>query len=927
MIIRQKQNILYKDRMSHDRKSSVTTGQPSTNKYNNLINKTPLERASTEISFKGVSFNPFNLTKLKKLIYKTSRAFEFTDAMKVIDKHFGKVGQEHFEHIKASPTLVNNIRMGKNAQGKEVIYFLQKRPTLLVWEGLKYPFTKLPFHIADWTLKTLEKTKLFKNAEWIKNIKSGKFYATNKASLKDDEKVNSLRGLIETVNKYKYDNNKIKFSSLMNDSDKMYDPKTGNYNSVHERALNRIVSGMIPAGFLANDAYNLSSLYKNNKEDASKEKKLRFNQESKRIFSNAYIQLITLGALSKYINSSKAWIMGTIGATVLATEAYSRLSNGKKIYFISSEKAKELNEKEKKNVPSDIKAKETKPESTNKKVLSFKNNGPKEKSDLFKNFGLSANLPLFTQPPAKSSVSDDKDSKPLLSFDTVMKAAGALLVAGFALKYVNKIKLKPKNNSVKTVGELIDSKTKIVADFYKKITKKENLVSREEFNKVIAKFEEIGLGAKADFYKKVAKKQELSSIIKKIYETEIETGSTAKNIAKRFKIKEELMSIGQNKLAESLGKYNKEAILKQNFEEFISILNREGKDQLANKCKGLFLNDKGNIIDLKDPEKFKKLFAKISKEIKKDGSSEFVRPFQNVFKIDEKELNIQQFNEVIETLKNNGKADLANEYLAKINEGLTSEFIDLGKIDKVLGKQAIDFVLEPFKFAWQAITLPYRMVNRVVSAKIEIPKYDDGVSSLSNMMKKITPKVKKAEEATAKALNETAPVRNMFREDANENILKAFNKLSMSGVSNSDLSNLTRATATTATSWFLIADNYNMVMQKTNGEDKKGAKLKANERFVQEVSRMFYATLFINLFNNTFRNVYNTSLLGMSAVTAACTGMSEYFSRASIGMPVGESTKDEIQAREKANYEEKGFKGKYFKFMSKLTGKKPLSQR
>ena len=65
----------------------------------------------------------------------------------------------------------------------------------------------------------------------------------------------------------------------------------------------------------------------------------------------------------------------------------------------------------------------------------------------------------------------------------------------------------------------------------------------------------------------------------------------------------------------------------------------------------------------------------------------------------------------------------------------------------------------------------------------------------------------------------------------------------------------------------------------------------------------------------------------MSAVTAACTYISEIFTRVSIGMPVLEHSKSEIEAYENMNNSRKGIIGDYFRFMSRLTGKKILSER
>lgn len=52
-----------------------------------------------------------------------------------------------------------------------------------------------------------------------------------------------------------------------------------------------------------------------------------------------------MGAFQKFINKSKAGIVLTTGITVLITEMFSRLSNGKFITRLTPEKAREINEK------------------------------------------------------------------------------------------------------------------------------------------------------------------------------------------------------------------------------------------------------------------------------------------------------------------------------------------------------------------------------------------------------------------------------------------------------------------------------------------------------------------------------------------------------------------------------------------------------
>ena len=155
-------------------------------------------------------------------------------------------------------------------------------------------------------------------------------------------------------------------------------------------------------------------------------------------------------------------------------------------------------------------------------------------------------------------------------------------------------------------------------------------------------------------------------------------------------------------------------------------------------------------------------------------------------------------------------------------------------------------------------------------------------------------------------------------------MLKGFNVDSMSSISNSDLSNLAKTAATAATLWFLMTDNYNMVMLKSNGNDVEGAKTKFKERFVQEGSRLFYQTLLIDLFNSTFRSQYNSSLFGMSWITLTNTTLGEWLTRKSVGVPVGAHSRDELIAIEDKQNNATGFLKGYYNFMQRLTGKRSV---
>lgn len=737
----------------------------SYSQYNNQDIKRPLKTNQSDLSFKGLSLG---------LYKQLDKAYSKDEFLKFADKYVGQMGRELLENItvKHADKTSNLI----SVSGDKIII---KKKTIphLAWDGIIYPFKILPGDMLNGTVELLGKIPGLKN--WsAKTLERPIFKAIRQRS-KIDAKVNSLTGLI-TFRDMKIEGAKEAFakqagkaisdlsadeiakitaevdskmdSKIFQAELKQFDPKSGNYDTKHERALNRLVSGLPPAIFLANDAYNLSRMMDDDPKAAEKEKKIRFKQEVSRILTSGYLTLITMGAFQKFINKSKAGIVLTTGITVLLTEMYSRISNGKHITRLTPEEARRENEKL--NAPeAKIKPLTFKADEDNKQVTSEgTNNKPKEQQ------------------------------KPLLSFDTIMKASAAVLAIGYSIKGIKNIPAVKKA--------------------------------------ALKYFENMKL-----------------------------------NNAQKF---------------EKLG-----------------------------------------IKDLNTDNAVKTFEDKV-----------IYRPFTQLYKTLTSEKYIvdsKKFDEVVKVLRENGFEKLADKYdqvgktALKTVDGKT--IIDLGNKDKKV-KPLVNFFIAPFKFMWNTITLPYWMIDEKLMSvfrKGKPPKQVKDIEALANSFEKIS------RQALKKDFNA-----EQFKDYVQVNLLKAFNVDSLSNVSNAELSNLAKTAASIATIWFLMTDNYNMVMLKSNGNDKQGADTKFKERFVQEGSRLFYQTLLIDLFNSTFRNQYNSSLLGMSWITLTNTTLGEMLTRSSVGTPLKTHTRDELIDIETKQNNSTGFKKKYYTFMQRLTGKRSI---
>jgi len=689
--------------LSPKSKPQVPPSPFSSGIHNHQLNKDIIERPlisnSQNLSFKGLSF-----------WYKAPKKYDIKKFKQFTEKYLGNMGDELLNNIKNEKLAKKSVKF--NADG--TIEIRQKAWGQLLWEGIKYPFTVLPLDIANAVVKLFQKNKTGLKSEFLQNIRK---------QPKVDANISSLKGLFELEKELAGKPAEEVSTKIYDRGLRMFDAKTGNYDTKHERALNRLVSGLPPAIFLANDAYNLSRIMDDDEHNAQIERKTRFKQETARILSSGYLTLITMGALSKLINNSKAGIMGLTAGTVLITEMFSRLLNGKHIKRISPQEAKAENAKN--------------------KISEGENTAAK----------------AFTANSAKEDEIPDKSKKPLLSPDILLKASLTVIGAGFAIKGLRKI--KAIDNALIKIGEPFNN-------LYKKLTVNEHYtVNEAEFKKIL------------------------------------------------------------------------------------DVLRENGFDKIADK------------------------YEIVAKDFTKDG------------------------------------------------------LIDLGKKDKKI-KPFVNFFITPFKFALNVIKLPYTKIASPIAGFIT-----NSIKKIRKIEKPVVKKEVSVNQKNQQALQKIndyigkqALKQNMnpekFKEFVNNNILRGFNEDTLSNLSNSDLSNLAKTSATAATLWFLMTDNYNMVMLKSNGEDVEGAQTKFKERFVQEISRLFYQTLLIDLFNSTFRAQYNKSLLGMSWITVTNTTLGEILTRKSVGTPIKPHTRAELEAQEERQNNATGFKKSYYTFMKRLTGKRSI---
>ena len=116
-----------------------------------------------------------------------------------------------------------------------------------------------------------------------------------------------------------------------------------------------------------------------------------------------------MGAFQKFINKSKFGIVLTTGITVLVTEMFSRLTNGKHITRLTPEQARAEN---------------------------------------VRNKALEANIQIQKSKEISSTglkkPQEKEQQKPLLSFDTLMKASAVILGLGYGIKGIKNLPVVKK---------------------------------------------------------------------------------------------------------------------------------------------------------------------------------------------------------------------------------------------------------------------------------------------------------------------------------------------------------------------------------------------------------------------------------------------------------------------------------------------------
>lgn len=804
-------NIIYKtisnieDKTNTKRRSKLSTSPQNMPAPLNNYNKRPLEQNAQNLSFKGLT---------------SSTAKEVTEIVKEATPIKTTELIQHFKDVLGETAAVDLTKcIDKLAQKEnpwvkitnQELKFKNETIFTKIDQFLIKPIINLPIDAANFVLKSLKKN-VFKNSQTLDKLIDSNLFKNRREYKENFSNAMAIKNYHDAFEA------KGKNEDVLRAAHTRFNNNIGNYSTNTERTVTRLMTGIVPAFFLANDAYNLSMYINNDKEVAKKQKERRFNQEAIRILITAGSSFAILNLLNKKasVSSTTFWLV----LTTIGSEIIGRIMAGTPFYPVGEKGAKKYAE---------IQNKKNLKKNQDKNTQTIANTAPTE---------------IKTNKQKETSTKENNTS-------TGLKILGGVLLIGFGIdklpKFIRPLKVFIEKNTNK----------------YKALFKKDYTITRTELNKIIEQLNANGFKELANSYKDIA-----DNIIKK--------GN---------------LTTKENELVK---------------QRQLELLN----DKLP---KGFFVNP--------DSKNYKTIKEKAEKEIK---NMNFIKDLNFAEKTNNEIINLcsvkdtkkdNLINKIIkfpyETLK--AIINLPYNYLIKPLYEMPKQII---KDIKATMKAVKDENIKSLK----DILSKYKKI-----AENSAKKDDNKAPSNAENMKNSIEFIKKINKEAG--ITNTNQASEVFKDKFSKKIMESFDNVTKSTISNAELSGPLKTAVSTATSAFLVFDNYNMVMIDSQGQDKDLAAQKAQERTTQRIVRIAYGTTIINAFNAMFSKLYHGSMFGAQVVNVSQTILTEILERKSIGLPIGESTREDIIESNKKNVEATGIQGAYFKMMSLLTGKKALSEK
>ncbi|GBF23006.1 hypothetical protein tpqmel_0410 [Candidatus Gastranaerophilus sp. (ex Termes propinquus)] len=301
--------------------------------------------------------------------------------------------------------------------------------------------------------------------------------------------------------------------------------------------------------------------------------------------------------------------------------------------------------------------------------------------------------------------------------------------------------------------------------------------------------------------------------------------------------------------------------------------------------------------------------------------------------------NLDEVDKLIATLDKVGEGQLGKSITAKLDgqlQGAASKEILVGTRRTILKGPMETRRAELNKlffaipdFVKNVLTFPYKKTVEVLEGLSEWKKTE-------KIMKKTGIADFLRKTGQVKLTDDSYGVKNIFlrfqefeKKHAKDpdGLVKAFgkclqeareasvNSVSVSKVSNGRLSAIAQVLGMITGIGFNMSDDFNKTLD--NGGTKKEADKAAKLRGLNKFTRTSAQVVIAGIFNGIFKKYYNASLAASAAITFAATVTTDITCRALLGMPFKKMSREEQLAYKEK--QQKGFTGKYFKLIDKLS--------
>ena len=283
---------------------------------------------------------------------------------------------------------------------------------------------------------------------------------------------------------------------------------------------------------------------------------------------------------------------------------------------------------------------------------------------------------------------------------------------------------------------------------------------------------------------------------------------------------------------------------------------------------------------------------------------------------------IEEFKTVLERYKSKGTIQyygnkLTNVPVNKNGEIFIGEFEKFAKVPftniQMSKKELYTLPLAPLKIVKEVAFYPYKLVSAALEGVGLIKK--DPKKELKNDYNLVNTMLdfrKQAEKFDNKT--ESLEFLMHYKKHLDNNRYTALNKETKSNVNNCDIGKLTALLGLFSSLYFSMTDDYNSTLKQTGDVEK--ANKDARIRGVNKIIRTSVQCVFMGL-NDLFKLSYKGGLLGASAITAACTVLTDMASRTLSGMPFKKMNKEQLEEYNK-NKKEGILKG-YYDTLDKIT--------